>query len=258
MQDFLERATKIHEFKYDYSKVNYVNDYAKVIIGCLKHGDFLQRPENHLKGRGCKHCSTRTKKYTTEMFIEKARRIHGLKYDYSLVRYIDSYTRVTIICPLHGKFEQIPGNHLQRRGCTHCQNYGAKLTPDSFKTEARLVHGLKYDYSKISYVNKSVKVIIICPEHGEFFQSPNCHLNGKGCKKCAVHYTKYTLQNFIEKATLKHDFKYDYSKVIYVNSCVKVTIICPEHGEFSQRPDNHIQGHGCVNCYLKTKTVLQI
>ena len=93
---------------------------------------------------------------------------------------------------------------------------------------------------------------IICPEHGEFWQSPNDHLNGCGCKKCANEKRNFinslTCDEFIERAKLKHGNKYDYSKVNYVNSHSKVCIICPEHGEFWQMPYSHINGNGCPMC----------
>lgn len=196
------------------------------------------------------------KKFTAEEFIEKSRKIHGDKYDYSKVEYVNSQTKVCIICPEHGEFWQMPNSHLRGFGCAKCakKKLGETLkkTTEQFIEEASIVHDGKYDYSKSDYKGKDVKVLIICPEHGEFWQTPHNHLNGAGCPKCKYknfsEKYKDTAKTFIEKARLMHGNKYDYSKVEYVDSHTKVRIICPEHGEFWQRPNNHIHGWGCAKC----------
>jgi len=128
----------------------------------------------------------------------------------------------------------------------------AKLTTEEFIKKARGVHGDKYDYSKVEYVNNRAKVIIVCPKHGEFPQSPQKHLSGQGCVKChrASIAKRYSLgkEKFIEKATAIHNGFYDYSAVEYVNSHTYVQIICPIHGSFPQEPASHLQGHGCPFC----------
>ena len=118
-----------------------------------------------------------------EEFIEKARKVHGDKYDYSKVDYKDALTKVTIICPKHGEFYQIPDNHLGGNGCPSCSG-NKKLTTEEFIGKAREVHGDKYDYSKVDYVNYNTEVCIICPEHGEFYQTPDIHLRGISCPAC--------------------------------------------------------------------------
>lgn len=124
------------------------------------------------------------------------------------------------------------------------------MTTESFIKRAREIHGDKYDYSKVVYVNNHTKVCIICPKHGEFWQFPNNHINQKqGCPKCCSN-PKNTTQTFIEKSREVHGSIYDYSKVIYKNNTTPVCIICPEHGEFWQKPMNHLAGCGCPECGL--------
>ena len=118
---------------------------------------------------------------------------------------------------------------------------------DEFIREAQLIHHNKYDYSKVEYANAHTKVCIICPEHGEFWQTPSDHLNGKGCPQCAGN-VRCDKDTFIEKAKHMHNDRYDYSKVEYANAHTKVCIICPEHGEFWQIPNNHLNGNGCPLC----------
>lgn len=121
------------------------------------------------------------RKLTKEQFIEKAIEIHGNKYDYSKVNYIDAKTKVCIVCPEHGDFLQLPYNHLNGNGCPSCARH--KWDTDSFIKKAMEVHGDKYDYSKTEFKSTREKVCIICPEHGEFWQYPLSHLNGNGCGK---------------------------------------------------------------------------
>ena len=197
---------------------------------------------------------------TTEEFIKKGKTIHNNKYDYSKVEYKNNRTKICIICPQHGEFWQTPGSHLSGCGCPKCANnkksVSQKSNTEEFILKARDVHGDKYDYSKVEYSKNSVKVCIICPEHGEFWQTPNNHLNGQACQKCYNNRRgvsqKSNTEEFIEKARKIHGNKYDYSKVKYVNVNTKVCIICPKHGEFWQRPDNHLTSKcGCPLCQEK-------
>jgi very-short-patch-repair endonuclease len=253
-KDFIEKAKQVHGDKYDYSKVNYINSETPITIICHKHGEYICTPHKHLQGRKCRKCANEEHKLTTKDFIEKARKMHGDKYDYSKVNYIDSRTAVCIICPEHGEFWQVPTSHLSGKGCGLCA--GNKLTEKMFIEKAKQVHGDKYDYSKVEYKGCKTKVCIICPEHGEFWQSPNNHLNGNTCPKCSKisnlekikKKSGSNLETFIEKARKMHGDKYDYSKVKYTNNNTPVCIICPEHGEFWQKPNKHLQGHNCPIC----------
>ena len=244
--EFVKKAREVHGDKYDYSKVEYINSRTNICIICPEHGAFLQTPANHLRGHRCPKCSGKVK-LTTSEFVKKAREVHGGKYDYSKVKYVNSYTDVCIICPEHGEFLQAPNEHLQGNGCPKCAG-NAKLNTTEFIKKAREAHGDKYDYSKVKYVDTKTKVCIICPEHGEFWQTPHMHLRGQGCPKCGIENLSLTKEEFINKACEAHGDKYDYSKVEYVNSYTKVCIICQEHGEFWQTPYTHLSGCGCPNC----------
>jgi len=243
--DFINNSVKVHEEKYDYSKVEYTNRGLKVEIICPEHGVFSQTPNNHLGGQGCPKCSGNQKSTTSE-FIEKAKKVHGDKYDYSLVDYINSTSKVKIICPEHGVFSQTPSSHVSKHECPECSGTKQPTTLE-FKERAKFVHGDKYDYSRANYTNAKIKLEIVCPEHGSFFQTANSHLSGKGCMACSGK-QKLTTLEFIEKAKKVHENKYDYSLVEYKNSISKVDIVCKEHGVFTQRSCNHLEGVGCPKC----------
>jgi len=184
---------------------------------------------------------------TTDQFIIDAIKIHGNRYDYSKVIYINSKTKVEVICSIHGSFWQTPNNHLSKKqNCPFC--YGkVKKTTKQFIIGAVKVHGDRYDYSKVNYINDRVKVEITCKEHGNFWQKPNDHLNKQGCPNCAKT-SKKTTHYFIDKAIKVHGNKYDYSKVNYINYKTKVEIICKKHGSFWQNSNHHLNGSGCPFC----------
>jgi hypothetical protein len=192
-------------------------------------------------------------KYTKDVFITKAKQVHGDRYDYSLVEYMGSRTKVDILCSIHGLFTQEPSSHLRGNGCPECGN-SKKYTKDAFITKAKQVHGDRYDYSLVEYINSHTKVKILCLEHGRFEQKPYSHLQGIGCKLCGV-VSSYTTQRsntetFITKAKQVHNDSYDYSLVEYINSHTKVKILCLEHGPFEQIPNNHLNGARCPKCSI--------
>jgi superfamily II DNA or RNA helicase len=181
-EEFIKEAKKVHGNKYDYSKTKYKGSHTKMTFICPIHGEFKQIRNDHLKGHGCPKCLGKNK--TTEEFITQAKKIHGDKYDYSKVKYINSQKKVIIICLKHGEFKQAPNKHLQNRGCERCVRRVMNSTADFIK-EAKKIHGNKYDYSKVMYVNSQTKITIICKEHGEFKQIANSHILGMGCRKCS-------------------------------------------------------------------------
>ena len=126
------------------------------------------------------------KRLTTEEFISKAREVHGDRYDYSKVEYKNAKTKVKIICPIHGVFEQSPDAHLHGQGCQDCGYDSNKLNQESFIEKAKEKHNDFYDYSKVDFKDKNDKVCIICPRHGEFWQTPYIHLKKHGCTKCGI------------------------------------------------------------------------
>lgn len=187
------------------------------------------------------------KKLKTEEFIEKSKKIHGDKYDYSLVEYTNTFTKVEIICQIHGVFEQTPHKHTQKQGCSKC-NGGIKSTKEEFIVKSKEIHGNKYDYSLVEYNGTDKKVKIICEKHGIFEQTPHKHLSNRGCHFCSGK-MKLSKEQFIEKSKKVHGDKYDYSLVDYNGTYNNIKIICPEHGIFEQKPTIHYNSKcGCPIC----------
>ena len=199
------------------------------------------------------------RKITTEEFILRSQIKHNNFYDYSLSEYLSAKDKVKIICPVHGLFEQPAFGHSSGQGCQKCydeRRSKAQLKDTAwFVSEALEVHtNDEYDYSLVDYKGYHSKVDIVCKKHGNTFSmKPAKHLEGQGCPICryekTASKTAMTLEEFIRRASTIHGGFYDYSKVVYKNTLTKVIVICPEHGEYSVTPNNHLKGKRCSMCF---------
>ncbi len=197
------------------------------------------------------------KKLTTEKFINKSNIIHNFKYNYNLVEYKGIKEKVSIICPIHGKFLQIAASHLKNHGCSRCyfdlHTESLLSTIEEFTNKANLIHKNKYDYSNSEYINSKTKVKINCPIHGEFKQTPSDHLSGRTCNECSkisrAKLHTHTTEIFVQKANKTHNFKYNYSLTTYIHGRKKIEIICSScKNHFNQTPNSHLSGKGCPHC----------
>jgi hypothetical protein len=249
--DFIIKCNEIHNNRYDYSLVKYVNMNTNIMILCSEHGEFNQRASVHINGSNCPKCIGRDK--DNDDIINQLKIIHNGKYDYSLVNYVNPINKITIICPEHGEFKQTLNTHKKGHGCPKCVGRDKNISDLIIKFNS--IHDNKYEYSLITSTKSIDFIEITCPIHGNFKQNINTHLQGSGCPKCkgltiSTKKTK-TSGEFILNANLIHDNKYNYSNVNYLNCKKHIKISCPEHGEFEQLPDTHLQGSGCPKCGLK-------
>ena len=270
-EEIIEKMNLVHNNiikKYEYNIPTYNNIFQKIKIKCLvqDHGIFEQTISNHINGKGCPKCgkiSSGLKNTSNqEDVIEQFKKVHHNKYDYSEVEYKKTSEKVKIICPEHGPFLQTPNAHKMGSGCPSCGGK-QKLTIPQIINRAQNIHSIdskpKYHYNIEKYNSVNDIIDIICPEHGIFSQTVISHLSGNGCPKCgkeSISKLKRLPQNeIIEQFKMVHSNKYDYSQVQYLNSMEKVQIICPDHGSFFQKPNDHKQGIGCPNCNIsKPKT----
>lgn len=201
--------------------------------------------------------SSMARAISPDQFIAKARHVHGNCYDYAKTRFINTKTKVTVSCPKHGEFSVTPDNHMRGRGCPACgrekQANSQRKDGSTFIADARAVHGGRYDYSKANYQQARANVEIICPEHGSFWQTPDSHLQGKGCGKCRDQQTsercRSTTDEFVQRAKERFGDRFNYSQVTYVTAWEPVTISCVVHGAFQQAPITHLQSiYGCPRC----------
>lgn len=205
----------------------------------------------------------------TDLFIQKAKDVHGNKYDYNDVIYLSAKTKVILRCKIHGTFEQTPTNHLSGKGCKKCsiENRSKlfKTSQENYIKQVRAVHGARYDLSQIKYINAHTNIKVICHKHGAFSPSPQRFKKGSNCPKCnsesKTDKSIYIREDIITEFIKIHGDQYDYSKVIYKTKGKKVIFFCKKHGEFLQSPKQHIKGAGCPHCSgnvrFTTKTFLK-
>lgn len=204
-EQWLIDARKVHGDKYRYPKV-YVNQDAPLTIVCQEHGEFKQNPRIHLRGAGCpdcrKHRKWSTKRLTNKQFLEKAKMRHNNKYAYAS-KYTISKAYITIICPVHGVFEQTATSHLNGAGCPKCRADKMFMGTDKFIEKAQFIHGDKWNYSLVDYKSSYIKIKIICRDHGIFEQVPYSHLWGNGCPTCHESYGEQKIHIWLEDNNIK-------------------------------------------------------
>lgn len=156
----------------------------------------------------CVSCLEEKRLKLQNEFIEKSKKIHKEKYNYSKVKYEKNYEKIIIICPKHGSFLQEPSNHVRGQGCDSCLNESLRLTTQQVIDKFVKVHRNIYDYSKVEYLQNKIPVLIICKKHGEFKQLSNKHLLGQGCPKCRMSHGERKIYNFL----VDNDFVFKHQK----------------------------------------------
>lgn len=250
-EEFITRANKIHNNLYDYSKVEYKGNKIRVCIVDPDHGEFWQRPNEHLDGCGspARKYATLSKKHmlTTNEFIQKSKNKYGDKYDYSKVNYTGSRNKVILIIKNTKKEISVtPHDHLrEKRDCSKTKN---KISfKDEFIKKANNKFGSRFDYSKIEYVNRNTKIEIYDTLRKEYFCClPKTHLNSgnpNDGKEKSIEKRSLTTEEFIEKSIAFHGENiFDYSKVEYINFHTPVIFIHIESGmEYKQSPSTHLK-----------------
>jgi protein-arginine kinase activator protein McsA len=236
-EEFISNATAVHGLRYDYSKSVYVTAKTPIEITCKTHGPFWQIPNNHTQGAGCPSCAPGMI-FNTDEFIEKARKIHGEKYDYSNSKFVAVVAPIVIRCQVHGDFEQVAGEHLRGRGCKKCADKLTgqlnTLTTEEFVFRSKEKHGDTYDYSESTYESTTTAVKIICKVHGPFWQIPTNHLKGSGCRVCRSSKGELAIANILKKHDIEFipeyqipNQKYRYRYDFYVPS---LNLLIEYHG----------------------------
>ena len=266
---FIKRARAVHGDKYNYDKVVYVKSSLPVCITCPTHGDFMQRPDVHMKGCGCPGCKG-LKRMDKDEFVRRSNEIHNNKYDYSNVIFKGTKTKVEIICPEHGPFMQLPKNHLKGQGCPCCGKHYAQVWSkgnwEAFVKSSQNKFGDKYTYPYIQdeYENKYSRITFVCKDCGStFIKTATDHLslpNG-GCatclKKSKVEY--YSFEDLNVRAVDNNISLVPFENKVTKND--KIVCFCPVHGNYEVCVKTILDGRGqCKKCsgYKKTITIDEI
>jgi hypothetical protein len=256
----LSQFLQTHGNRYDYSKTEYKGYNYGLTVICRKHGEFSTDTGRHRKGQGCPKCGTESSasllRKSQSKFIEEARDTHGDKYDYSKSVYKTTNEDIEIICSKHGSFYMSPYRHCAKgQGCPTCSKLDRNqiIGTEDLISRSKEIHGDRYDYSKLVYVDSYTDIEVVCKEHGSFWLSPYAHaIRGTGCLACLGR--NRTTEDVVNQLIEVHGDKYDYSKVKYITAHDEIEIVCPKHGSFWQLPRTHQCGCGCPKCSGKKRT----
>ena len=234
--EFKAIAEPLHNYKYKYIRDSFINLKEKMKMICPIHGEFEQPPYSHLNGHGCDECGiikrSLAQTTTNEEYIDKCTKVHNGYYIYTQTKYTGCYNDVDVICPKHGLFTVPAYSHLQGHGCRKCANESNAirlLKPlEEFIDDAKKVHPNEdIDYSKVKYCGAKIPVEIICPNGHHYFQSPNKHLSGHGCRYCARIVSSYEmeLQEFLKSINIE----FESSNRKLLNNSKELDIYIPQH-----------------------------
>lgn len=249
---WVERAQAKHASRYGYP--NPTQDAAgKIEVVCPEHGVFRQTPRKHMHGQGCPKCSNTGK--AKDEHLAEIRALHP-QYDFSRAIYVDSKTKMTVTCPEHGAFCSTPNALKVGQGCPKCGKVrtaaSRRMTVEQAQALAQAAHGDRYQYDWSTFKKSTEPMRMVCKEHGEFWQKMDFHRTGVGCATCGYEQAKKVNRTpwteWLAQARAVHGDKYQYDETTYSHSKADLRIVCSEHGEFFQRPNNHTNGQGCPKC----------
>jgi very-short-patch-repair endonuclease len=210
-EEILKRLNNVHGNKYDFSKITDSKTSEKVTSICPIHGEFQTRLGHLLRGCGCPTCSGKQRK-TFEQFVKDAEIVHKGRYKYNDNNYVNAHTEIKITCPIHGDFSQTPTNHLNGNGCPKCKleklSQMFASNTEEFIEKANIVHNNEYIYDKTDYKNNRTEVIITCPKHGDFKQTPQGHLSGRGCPYCRQSKLEKSVKKLLDNNNIEYKYQW--------------------------------------------------
>lgn len=209
-EEFIDKAKLKHGDRYDYSKVNYINNNTNVVIICKEHGEFEQRPRMHIS-HGCKECKYQSYRHCQEDIVNRLNILHNYKYDYSSFKYKSIIDKINLSCSKHGDFDILLETHLKGIGCLLChKEHKFKIRNEEFIEKCLKIHNNLYDYSEVKYNGLYNLVKIICPKHGVFEQIPKNHLVGKGCSICRESKGELNIRKYLTENNIKFISQYKF------------------------------------------------
>jgi len=262
-EEYIDRCTKLYGDKYDLSETIYTGHANKIKVICRIHGPFYISPIEFIRNHGCQKCGGNYS-MSNEEYIEALGKVHGDKYDLSLVNFTGTRHRVIGICEKHGEFTLRADHFLSGGNCPQCARLATiektRSNTEEFKEKVKAVHGDKYNFDKSVYTGSQDEITVTCSKHGDFKSIPSRLLLGNGCYSCSSETANITkkkikeesaetrFDSFVTRAIKIHGNKFKYHFKDFVDMKTKTRITCNKHGDFWQAPSSHIQDIGCPSC----------
>ena len=238
----------------------YKGDKTEITVKCIKHNyEFKTKPNTLKHGSGCKFCGreklSEKKRKDISQVLSDFNKIHNNKYQYPYLKdeYINNKSIITFICPIHGELSQQALKHLNGEGCKLCSHQSFPHTTETYIKRANEIHHNKYDYVNTKYIDRLTDIVITCPIHGDFTQSPKDHLSGCGCPICKESTLEKEIRNILETNSI--DYLYEYKGHTLHNKSVdfylinyNVAIEC--QGEQHFIPINFFGGENKLKTYI--------
>lgn len=257
LETWKEKATQVHNGKYTYEKVTEYKGSLKAEIYCTNCKEyFFQVLRNHLEGRGHTKCSKKNTYWIdSKPLIDKFRKVHGDTYDYSKFVYKGFHEKSTIICKVHGEFQQSPAKHSNNRGCPKCKLEKIDIlkpkTQETFIKQLDKKHPNKFRYDKLIYKNDREPIILYCNNCKEYHEYiPNYLLSKSGCKWCRERSEIRTFEDFYNRLTKEQREEYIFYPKTFKTSNGHMKITHKKCGNTYQQRPNHmcLRGNGCPYC----------
>lgn len=288
--DFIINARQTHGNKYDYSKSTYFGATKPIQIYCKECKNYFSKtPNKHISSKqGCPSCSKKhmysLKRKSPNSFIKQSKTIHGDKYNYDNVVYINNKTNVSLFCKTCNKsFDIKPDEHLRKETATKkpkgCPTCGIKQRSDSnrktindFIYQSREIHGDKYNYDNVVYKNTKTPVKIWCNKHKEFFSlRPSDHIHqNQGCRKCNFSKGENKISEYLTKKNIQYDIQKKYQ---FLGRNIKFDFYLPQYNLYIEfdgkqhfdnwhfgKKEHQISNDSFKNVFIahKNKTLLRI
>ena len=252
--DWIQRFNVIYGDKFLYPDIKFGKASEKIKVICNRNHEFETTPSKHMFGRGCTKCNKEDDyNLRWENVKKEILEVHGDKYiipEYSKIAFVTMWSTIPLICKIHGEFNSIISNCIDGSGCPKC-NPRKKKDTKWFIEEVKKIKfkfDIIYDYSKTQFTGAHNKLIITCTNcNKDFEQYPHNHLNGSGCNNCSNILKRKSDEQFKKDFEKIHGNGYILSE--YTTSMEKINIICPHNHKFSIKPNDLLQGIGCLKCY---------
>lgn len=219
---------RVESQNYKLISEDYLRAAKKLIMECPKGHRCNISWSNFRNGNRCQFCYESRRRMSTEEFIFKSKELYGEKLDYSEVNYQSCNKYITLICKTHGRYKQMPQNHFKSMGCKQCYSQSLCKSNEKFIEEAKSKHNSKYDYSFCKYIKNNIKVTVICPTHGAYYQTPQDHLKGNGCNRCSLSKGELQIMQFLQQNNIAYSTQHIFPECKNIN-CLPFDFYLPEY-----------------------------